>query len=62
MGQTFKPDPPAVLRHAGDELMLALSAATAEDEADHRSQADALIRSAVSRINEDRGGDYDWSV
>jgi hypothetical protein len=62
MGQTFNSDPPTALKHARDELLLALSAASSEDEADHRSRANVLIREAVSRINEDPGRDYDWSV
>jgi hypothetical protein len=54
-------DVPNILRHAHDEVLLALWAETDEDEAAHRRRADALMREAVQVINGDPGRSYDWT-
>jgi len=54
-------DVPAVMRHAQDEVILALWAETDEAEAAHRARAAALMREAVKVISNDPRRIYDWS-
>jgi hypothetical protein len=53
---------PNILRHAHDEVLLALWADTNEEEAAHRDRADALMREAVREISDDPDRAYDWAA
>jgi hypothetical protein len=53
---------PNILRHAHEQVLLALWAETNEEEASHRDRADALMRQAVRDINDDSERSYDWSI
>lgn len=54
-------DVPLALRHAHDEVLLALLAETVEDEAVHRKLADTYVREAIQIMSEDPRRDYNWS-
>jgi hypothetical protein len=53
---------PHILRHAHEEVLLALWAETVEEEAAHRDRADALMRAAVRGISNDPHRSYDWAT
>jgi hypothetical protein len=53
---------PNILRHAHDEVLLALWAETHEEEETHRDRADALMREAVRGISDDPRRAYDWAA
>jgi len=53
---------PNILRHAHEEVLLALWAETGEEEAAHRVRADALMREAVREISDDPQREYDWAT
>ena len=54
-------DVPLALRHAHDEVLLALFAETFEAEALHRRLADDYVREAVLLLSEHPRREYDWS-
>ncbi len=59
---TIEREVPNILRHAHEQVLLALWAETTEEEATHRDQADALMREAVRGISDDPERSYDWAM
>jgi hypothetical protein len=59
---TAESEVPKILRHAHEEVLLALWAETGEEEVAHRRRADALMREAVRGISDDPARDYDWAT
>ena len=54
-------DVPLVLRHAHDEVLLALFAESDEAAAVHRKAADKYVREAVRTMSANPKREYDWS-
>lgn len=52
---------PLCLRHAREEVLMALSAPTAREEGQHRRRADRYLTKAIRFIQQDPGKTYDWS-
>jgi hypothetical protein len=55
-------DLPQCLKLAGEEVLLALGAESAEDERVHRALADRLTAEAVRDIEREPGREHDWSL
>lgn len=55
-------DAPVSLRHAREEILLALGASSAEDEAEHRKLAGAYIIEAVHDIQREPDRKRDWAL
>jgi hypothetical protein len=55
-------DLPQCLKLAGEEVLLALGAESAEDERVHRALADRLTAKAVRDIEREPGREHDWSL
>jgi hypothetical protein len=53
---------PLFLRRAGEEMLLALGAESAEDEALHRALADELTATALRDIERAPNRRHDWSL
>jgi hypothetical protein len=56
-----EPDVAICLRHARDEMLLALDAASIEEETEHRTQATALMAEAVRSISQHPESKHDWA-
>ncbi|MDD3799680.1 MAG: hypothetical protein PHE36_10960 [Novosphingobium sp.] len=54
-------DVPLCLKHAREEVLMALGAPTAEEEGQHRKRATRYLTKAVRVIQHDPGRIYDWS-
>jgi hypothetical protein len=54
-------DVPLCLKRARDEVLMALSAESAEDEGAHRRLADRYVSKAVHIIEHEPEREYDWS-
>jgi hypothetical protein len=49
------------LRHAREEVLMALGAPTAREEGRHRRQADKYMTKAMRGIQQEPNQAYDWS-
>lgn len=61
-GRPAMTDLPQCLKLAGEEVLLALGAESAEDERVHRALADRLTAEAVRDIEREPGREHDWSL
>ena len=54
-------DVPFCLRHAREEMLMALGAPDAREEVLHRRRANRYLTNAVRAIQRDPSHNYDWS-
>lgn len=52
---------PLCLRHAREEVLMALDAPTAREEGQHRRRADKYLSKAMRVFQQEPGKTYDWS-
>jgi hypothetical protein len=52
---------PLCLKRAREEVLMALSATSAEDEGAHRRRADRFVTEAVQVIEHEPDRKYDWA-
>jgi len=53
---------PSCLRHAGEEMFLAISSLSPEEEAEHEARAREMTVRAVQSIQRDPKRKHDWDL